>query len=115
MVENCLAKEFESFIKIDLEAKPQFHAAFAGELSPSLQCLVRLNFTRGGSSPGKTLLFLDEIQACPGPRAITALRYFYEQMPELHVVRAAGSLLEFAFGEISVPVGRLEYLYVALR
>ena len=43
--------------------------------------------------PGKTLLFLDEIQDCP--EAISALRYFYEQLPELHVI-AAGSLLEFA-------------------
>jgi predicted AAA+ superfamily ATPase len=43
--------------------------------------------------PGKTLLFIDEIQACP--RAITALRYLYEEMPDLHVI-AAGSLLEFA-------------------
>ena len=42
--------------------------------------------------PGKTLLFLDEIQVCP--EAIKALRYFYEKMPELHVI-AAGSLLEF--------------------
>jgi hypothetical protein len=40
-----------------------------------------------------------------------ALRYFYEEMPELHVV-VAGSLLEFAFAEISIPVGRLQYLYV---
>ena len=40
--------------------------------------------------PGKTLLFFDEIQACP--RAITALRYFHEEMPELHVI-AAGSCL----------------------
>ena len=40
---------------------------------------------------GRTLLFLDEVQACP--RAIMALRYFYEQVPELHVI-AAGSLLE---------------------
>jgi len=40
-----------------------------------------------------------------------ALRYFYEKMPDLHVV-AAGSLLEFAFDEISFPVGRVQYLHV---
>jgi predicted AAA+ superfamily ATPase len=39
------------------------------------------------------------------------LRYFYEKLPELHVV-AAGSMLEFAFGEISVPVGRVQYLHL---
>ncbi|NTW88181.1 MAG: ATP-binding protein, partial [Desulfobulbaceae bacterium] len=36
---------------------------------------------------------------------------FYEEMPELHVI-AAGSLLEFAFGEISIPVGRVQYLHM---
>ena len=40
--------------------------------------------------PGKTLLVFDEIQAAP--KAITSLKYFCEDMPELHVV-AAGSLL----------------------
>ena len=35
------------------------------------------------------------------------LCYFYEEMPELHIV-AAGSLLEFAFDEISIPVGRVQ-------
>ncbi|MCG2745622.1 MAG: AAA family ATPase, partial [Desulfobacteraceae bacterium] len=59
--------------------------------------------------PGQTLLFFDEIQACP--RALMALRYFHEEMPELHVI-AAGSLLEFAFGEISIPVGRVQYLHM---
>ena len=57
--------------------------------------------------PGRDLLFLDEIQSCP--RAITALRYFHEEMPQLHVV-AAGSLLEFALEDISLPVGRIQFL-----
>jgi predicted AAA+ superfamily ATPase len=58
-------------------------------------------------TPGETLLFFDEIQACP--RAITALRYFYEELPELHLI-AAGSLLEFALDESSFPVGRVQFL-----
>jgi hypothetical protein len=58
-------------------------------------------------TPEKTLLFFDEIQACP--RAITALRYFFEEMPELHVA-AAGSLLEFALKDASFPVGRIQFL-----
>ena len=40
-----------------------------------------------------------------------ALRYFYEQTPELHVI-AAESLIEFALGSISVPVGRVQYLHL---
>jgi predicted AAA+ superfamily ATPase len=57
--------------------------------------------------PGKTLLFIDEIQACTP--AITALRYFYEEIPNLHVI-GAGSLLEFAIEEIGLPVGRVQTL-----
>ncbi len=56
---------------------------------------------------GKDLLFFDEIQA--SPRAIMSLRYFYEQIPDLHVI-AAGSLLEFALKDISIPVGRIHML-----
>ncbi len=57
------------------------------------------------------LLFLDEIQAVP--EAIAALRYFFEDMPELAVV-AAGSLLEFALADhrFSMPVGRITYLHL---
>ena len=106
LVENILAGEFESFVKIDLEKRRDLHVHFSGTLEPET-ILGYLELSVGRIIPGKTLVFFDEIQACP--RAIMALRYFYEQMPELHVV-AAGSLLEFAFGEISIPVGRLQYL-----
>jgi len=61
--------------------------------------------------PGKTLLFLDEIQAAPN--VLQVLRYFYEDMPDLHVI-AAGSLLEFTLNNMPVPmpVGRIEYLHM---
>lgn len=108
LVENILAEEFENYVKIDLEKMNNLHIYFEGELDPK-KIVNYLELSTKPITPGKTLLFLDEIQACP--RAITALRYFYEDMPELHVV-AAGSLLEFAFGEISVPVGRVQYMRV---
>jgi uncharacterized protein len=58
-----------------------------------------------------SILFLDEIQATP--HAIQALRYFYEDKPELPVI-CAGSLLEFALSEhnFSMPVGRIEYYHL---
>ena len=40
-----------------------------------------------------------------------ALRYFYEEMPNLHVI-AAGSLLEFAIAKVGVPVGRISMFYM---
>ena len=56
--------------------------------------------------PGKTLVFFDEIQECP--RAITALKYFCENMADLHII-CAGSLLGVALKreQISFPVGKV--------
>lgn len=56
---------------------------------------------------GKHLLFFDEIQACP--QALGCLRYFYEDMPNLHLI-VAGSLLDFEFKNQPFPVGRVETL-----
>jgi predicted AAA+ superfamily ATPase len=59
---------------------------------------------------GDTLLFIDEIQECP--KAIQLLRFFYEEVPTLHII-SAGSLLEFAIQKVkSFPVGRVEFLYL---
>lgn len=109
LVEHFAADEFDSLVKIDLEKRRDLHVHFAGDLDPET-ILRRLELDSGRRIiPGQSLLFLDEVQACP--RAIMALRYLYEQLPELHVI-AAGSLLEFALGEISVPVGRVQYLHL---
>jgi len=110
LVDNILTKQFESFVKIDFEKRRDLHTHFSGALEPQ-SILNHLELTTCRIIPGRTLLFFDEIQACP--RAIMSLRYFYEEMPELHIV-AAGSLLKFAFGEISIPVGRVQYLYLQL-
>jgi len=108
LIENFLAREFDDSVTIDLEARRDLHRFFEGNLDP-LEILKGLELATKRIIPGRTLLFLDEIQACP--RAIMALRYFYEKLPELHVI-AAGSLLEFAFGEISIPVGRVQFLQI---
>lgn len=61
---------------------------------------------------GKTLLFLDEIQGA-AKILLPKLRYFYEEIPELHVI-ATGSLLDFTLhdAQFSMPVGRIEYLFL---
>ena len=67
--------------------------------------------TLGGTRLERAILFLDEVQATP--HALPALRYLYEDWPELPVV-AAGSLLEFTLAEhgFSMPVGRIQYLHL---
>ena len=104
-----LGKTYESFVEINLEFEEQAHIAFQGKLDP-VEMIIKLSAAvKKDIIPGKTLLFLDEIQC--SLRAITALRYFYEMMPELHVI-AAGSLLDFAIEQVGLPVGRVQVMYM---
>ncbi len=102
--------EFENMVEVNFEQKPQYIACF-DTLEPAKILETISVLSRSDIFPGKTLLFLDEIQECP--KAISALRYFYEEMPDLHVI-GAGSLLEFALSQknLRMPVGRIQYLYM---
>ncbi|MCF6332739.1 MAG: AAA family ATPase [Draconibacterium sp.] len=109
LVEKLAQLEFKTFIKIDFEENLELASLFEGDLNPEKICSELELRTGIDIVKGKTLLFIDEIQNCP--RAIMSLRYFYEKMPQLHVI-AAGSLLEFVFSEISFPVGRIQSLEI---
>lgn len=99
--------QYKNIVTIDFEKERELHGLFEKSLDPltikqSIEIIKKIKIV-----PEETLLFFDEIQTCP--MAITALRYFYEEMNEIHVI-AAGSLLEFALSEISFPVGRVQFL-----
>ncbi len=104
-----LSRIFDSFVCINFEKNPNSKHFFTQDLDPKRIIREISAFYEQRVVPGQTLLFFDEIQDCPA--AVTALRYFYEEVPDLHVV-GAGSLLEFELSKISVPVGRLEFVYV---
>ena len=58
--------------------------------------------------PGQTLIIFDEIQFCN--RALTSLKYFYENAPDYHIV-CAGSLMGIALSKpLSFPVGKVELM-----
>ncbi len=101
---------FTNIMTINFEFEPAIASLFETpnpeEIVAQLEIKKKTKIT-----PGETLLFLDEIQYCP--KAIIALRYFKEKMPNLHVI-AAGSLLEFTLQDhnFSFPVGRVEFLYL---
>ncbi len=102
--------EFDNLVEVNFEQKPHYFTCF-DSLEPKKIIETLSVLSKSDIIPGKTLLFLDEIQECP--KAISALRYFYEQMPDLHVI-GAGSLLEFVISQESfkMPVGRVQYLYM---
>lgn len=105
-----LARQFEYFLEVNFEETPSVATLFSGDLRPEKITADLQAFYNRPIIPGKTLLFFDEIQSCPA--AIASLRFFYERMPDLHVI-AAGSLLEFALQELpSFGVGRIRSLFM---
>jgi len=104
-----LGATFKSYIEINFEKQPQFKPIFEKDLDPKRLIRILAAELEQEIVPGKTLLFFDEIQEVP--RALLALRYFYEEMPEMHVL-AAGSLLSLAIEEVGVPVGRVSFFYI---
>ncbi len=104
-----LGKEFSRFVEVNLELSPKIKQAFHYDLDAN-RIIRDLSLVTGEKIiPGETLLFIDEIQE--EPKAVTALRYFYEMIPQLHVI-AAGSLLEFELDQVGMPVGRVSSLYL---
>ena len=107
-----LAEKFEYFLEVNFEKDNDARELFetAGSIQPQGLC-DKLSLLKDiPVVPGKTLLFFDEIQN--SLRAISSLRYFYEDYPELHLI-AAGSLLEFALeGLPSFGVGRIRSLFM---
>jgi len=97
-------------VTLDFERFPALANLFTSNDPYAITQLISLQ-TNQSIKAGEALLFLDEIQAAP--KILATLRYFYEEMPELHIV-CAGSLLEFALEEMqfSMPVGRIEYMYL---
>jgi predicted AAA+ superfamily ATPase len=107
-----LGKTFDFFLEINFENKEHHDAKKIFEQHSSPKLIIDELFAMFGTPiiSGKTLLFIDEIQDCTA--AISSLRFFYEEMPDLHVV-AAGSLLEFALEELpSYGVGRIRSLFM---
>jgi predicted AAA+ superfamily ATPase len=110
IIEKFGKEFFESLVTCNFEFRPELTHCF-DNLDPHSICAKLEVAFNTRIIPGQTLLFLDEIQNCPA--AITALRYFKEKLPALHVI-AAGSLLEFVLHEekFSFPVGRVQFLYL---
>lgn len=104
-----LGKSFKNFVEVNLESDGAAKRIIEQDLDPKRIVFQLSQYLEKDIIPGSTLLFIDEIQAAP--KAITALRYFYEILPELHVI-AAGSLLDFAIEQVGMPVGRVSSFYM---
>ena len=101
---------FENYVYVDLEEDGLAREIFDGSFEPE-RIVSRLAIHKGVEIvPGKTLIIVDEAQE--NPRALTALKYFYENSPEYHII-VAGSLLGITLHQdFSFPVGKVETLRI---
>lgn len=101
-------REFSKFTFFSLDRNQNAREVFekggsTADILMALSAISQVDIT-----PGDTLLVLDEIQDCP--KALETLKFFCEDMPELHVI-VAGSLLGLSLHEgVSYPVGKVEEL-----
>ena len=108
LMKNFGKTEFSTFIYINFEKEIQLRGIFETDYNP--QRIIKLIeiHTNQKIEFGKTLLILDEIQEAKG--GLTALKYFNEELHELHLI-GAGSLLGIALKQqTSFPVGQVEFL-----
>ena len=105
-----MGKTFKHYLEVNFEEERAVKQFFVDSLNPSVLCQKLSAYFAVTITAGETLLFFDEVQECP--EALSSLRFFYEKMPDLHVV-AAGSLLELVISDIpSQGVGRIHSLYM---
>ena len=99
--------QYKKTIYINFEDNDLMREHFSKDLNTK-RIIEGLELEHSKIDADNTLIILDEIQECP--KALTALKYFYENNPEYHIV-AAGSLLGVALHEdISFPVGKVDFL-----
>ncbi|MCK5131016.1 MAG: ATP-binding protein [Candidatus Sabulitectum sp.] len=107
---RLFAGKLPGYIELNMEA-PREKSVFEQQL-PVRDLVKSIRLSRGKTaSLEESLLFIDEIQACPS--AIGYLRLLYEEVPELAVI-ASGSLLEVYLlkSGIEFPVGRVTHCYM---
>ncbi|MCP5052289.1 MAG: ATP-binding protein, partial [bacterium] len=108
LLKEFAKREYSDCAYFNFEQSPELGPLFDSSLAPDILLESLSAFIGRKIEPGSTLVFLDEIQAFP--RAITSLKYFYEQAPGYHVV-AAGSLLGVSVGKTtSFPVGKVNFM-----
>lgn len=108
-MKNLGKTQFKNFIYINFEKEHTFRNLFEQDLNVERITQTLFTFADQNIIDGETLLIFDEIQEAPN--ALTSLKYFAEDRPNLHVI-AAGSLLGVTLDRSSFLVGKVEFLNI---
>ncbi len=107
-IEMFASERYEELIEINFKQTPSAAEIFSGDLTVENMILaLRFRFPDKKIVPGRTLIFLDEIQECE--EAITSLKFWATD--NRYDVIASGSLLGIDYKRASsYPVGYVDYL-----
>lgn len=100
---------YTNIVYFNFEGNSSLSDIFSKDLDP-VRIIPALEALAGQKiAKDNTLIIFDEIQECE--RALTSLKYFYENAPEYHII-SAGSLLGLAInrGKFSFPVGKVNII-----
>ena len=101
-------QEYTNTVYINFDSNSRMAELFSADLDISRILRGIEIYTGKKINSENTLIIFDEVQEVP--KALSSLKYFYEDAPEYHVV-CAGSLLGIALhGGTSFPVGKVEFL-----
>lgn len=99
---------FRNIAYVNLDNNPRMKQQFEADFDIQRLLLVIQAESGQNITPEETLIVLDEIQECP--KALTSLKYFYENAPE-YAIAVAGSLLGITVHEgTGYPVGKVSSL-----
>jgi len=102
------SKAYQNTVYINFDSNLRMKELFSSDLDVKRIIMGLELYSNVNITPGDTLIIFDEVQEVP--RALTSLKYFYENAPEYHII-CAGSLLGIALHEgTSFPVGKVDFL-----
>ena len=98
---------YENVAYFNFETNPKLSETFDENISPDYLIPILSHIAGQTIVREKTLIVFDEVQLCE--RALTSLKYFYEDAPDYHII-VAGSLLGVAVNraKFSFPVGKVD-------
>jgi len=106
LLKTFAEQAYENAIYLNLERNPNYASLFDKDFDVDRIITEMGVLSKSRIEKGKTLVILDEVQACP--KAVTALKYFCEEAPEYHIA-AAGSLIGISLSKPgSYPVGKVD-------
>lgn len=99
--------QYDYVAYFNFETNPKLGKTFEEDLRPAYLIPVLSHIAGQTITKERTLIVFDEVQLCE--RALTSLKYFYEEAPEYHII-VAGSLLGVAVNrrQFSFPVGKVD-------